>query len=130
MHQMITKAIVIGMKCAEFHHNHSACAGKWDWGFERPENDPVDHFQRKAGRQAPGVPQQAKCKKCYVCPACYYATGPFSGELGIRHLRKIISFRENFLAGKPSKTVISENQADSKTPTKPYAATLSEVFKT
>ena len=22
------------------------------WGLERPENDPVDHFQRKAGRQA------------------------------------------------------------------------------
>jgi len=24
------------------------------WGLERPENDPVDHFQRKAGRQALG----------------------------------------------------------------------------
>jgi hypothetical protein len=107
---MITKAIVIGMKCAEFHHNHSACAGKKGLGG--------------------AAPQQAKCKKCYLCPACYYTPGPFSGELGIRHLRKIISFRENFLAGKPSKTVISENQADSKTPTKPYAATLSEVFKT
>jgi len=26
------------------------------WGLERQENDPVDHFQRKAGRQALGKP--------------------------------------------------------------------------
>ena len=44
--------------------------------------------------------------------------------------KKEISFRENFWLGKPSKTVISENQADLKMPTKPYAITLSEVFKT
>ncbi|MBR3739786.1 MAG: hypothetical protein IKN04_04910 [Clostridia bacterium] len=45
-------------------------------------------------------------------------------------LKKEISFRENFWPGKPSKTVISEKQTDTKMPTKPYAATLSEVFKT
>ena len=44
--------------------------------------------------------------------------------------KKEISFRENFWAEKPSKTVNSEKQADTKTPTKPYAITLSEVFKT
>ena len=115
---------------ADSHNNHSACAGKRDWGFERPENDPVDHFQRKAGRQAPGVPQQAKCKRCYLCPACYYAPGLVSGEHGTVFLKKEISFRENFRLGKPSKTDISEKQTDTKMPTKPYAATLSEVFKT
>ena len=45
-------------------------------------------------------------------------------------MKKDISFRENFWAGKPNKTVISEKQTDAKMPTKPYAATLSEVFKT
>ena len=115
---------------ADSHNNHSACAGKRDWGFERPENDPVDHFQRRAGRQAPGVPQQAKCKRCYLCPACYYAPGLVSGDHGTVYPKKEISFRENFWAEKPSKIVISENQAVVKMPVKPYAATLSEVFKT
>jgi len=45
-------------------------------------------------------------------------------------LKKEISFRENFWPGKPSKTVILGNLTDAKMPTKPYAATLSEVFKT
>ena len=44
--------------------------------------------------------------------------------------KKEISFRENFWPWKPSKIVISENQAVVKMPVKPYAATLSEVFKT
>ena len=44
--------------------------------------------------------------------------------------KKEISFRENFWPSKPSKIVISENQAVVKMPVKPYAATLSEVFKT
>jgi len=44
--------------------------------------------------------------------------------------KKEISFRENFWSGNPSKIVISENQAVVKMPVKPYAATLSEVFKT
>lgn len=44
--------------------------------------------------------------------------------------KKEISFRENFWPRNPSKTVISENQAVVKMPVKPYAATLSEVFKT
>ena len=43
--------------------------------------------------------------------------------------KKEISFRENFWSGKPSKTVILGNLTDAKMPTKPYAATLSKVFK-
>ena len=43
--------------------------------------------------------------------------------------KKEISFRENFWPGKPSKTVISENQANVKVPIKPYAAMPSEVFQ-
>ena len=110
MHQMITKAIVIGMKCAEFHHNHSACAGKKGLGG--------------------AAPQQAKCKRCYLCPACYYAPGMPSEDHGNGLLKKLISFSEIFGAGNPSKTVISGKHARVKTTEKPYAATLSEVFKT
>jgi hypothetical protein len=44
--------------------------------------------------------------------------------------KKIISFRENFWPGKPSKTVISPILKSRKMPVKPYAARLSEVFKT
>ena len=95
---------------ADSHNNHSACAGKKGLGD--------------------AAPQQAKCKRCYLCPACYYAPGPFSGEHGIVSLKKEISFRENFWPGNPSKIVITRNRKDAKTPRKPYAATLSEVFKT
>ena len=95
---------------ADPQNNHSACAGKKGLGD--------------------AAPQQAKCKRCYLCPACYYAPGLVSGDHGIVSLKKEISFRENFWAEKPSKTVISEKQTDTKTPTNPYAATLSEVFKT
>ena len=95
---------------ADSHNNHSACAGKKGLGGT--------------------APQQAKCKRCYLCPACYYAPGPFSGGHGTVFLKKEISFRENFWPGKPSKTVILGNLTDAKMPTNPYAATLSEVFKT
>ena len=53
-----------------------------------------------------------------------------SGGHGIVPPKKEISFRENFWPGKPSKTVILGNLTDAKMPTNPYAATLSEVFKT
>ena len=95
---------------ADSHKNHSACAGKKGLGD--------------------AAPQQAKCKRCYLCPACYYAPGLVSGEHGTVFPKKEISFRENFWPSKPSKIVISENQAVVKMPVKPYAATLSEVFKT
>ena len=95
---------------ADSHNNHSACAGKKGLGGT--------------------APQQAKCKRCYLCPACYYAPGLVSGDHGTVYPKKEISFRENFWSGKPSKIVISENQAVVKMPVKPYAATLSEVFKT
>ena len=102
MHQVITTAIVTWMKRAESRQNHSACAGKKGLG---------------------GVaPQQAKCKRCYLCPACYYAPGLVSyyapglvsGERGNVFPKKEISFRENFWSGKPSKTVISEKQTYAK----------------
>ena len=92
------------------HNNHSACAGKKGLGGT--------------------APQQAKCKRCYLCPACYYAPGLVSGEHGTVFPKKEISFRENFWPRNPSKTVISRNRKDTKMPTNPYAATLSEVFKT
>ena len=95
---------------ADSHNNHSACAGKKGLGN--------------------AAPQQAKCKRCYLCPACYYAPGLVSGDHGTVYPKKEISFRENFWSGNPSKIVISENQAVVKMPVKPYAATLSEVFKT
>jgi len=95
---------------ADLHNNHSACAGKKGLGGT--------------------APQQAKCKRCYLCPACYYAPGLVSGDHGTVYPKKEISFRENFWPSKPSKIVISENQAVVKMPVKPYAATLSEVFKT
>ncbi len=60
----------------------------------------------------------------------YYALGLVSGDHGTVFPKKEISFRENFWPSKPSKIVISENQAVVKMPVKPYAATLSEVFKT
>ena len=110
MHQVITTAIVTWMKRADSHKNHSACAGKKGLGD--------------------AAPQQAKCKRCYLCPACYYAPGLVSGDHGTVYPKKEISFRENFWPSKPSKIVISENQAVVKMPVKPYAATLSEVFKT
>ena len=110
MHQVITTAIVTWMKRAESRQNHSACAGKKGLGG--------------------AAPQQAKCKRCYLCPACYYAPGLVSGDHGTVYPKKEISFRENFWSGNPSKIVISENQAVVKMPVKPYAATLSEVFKT
>ena len=95
---------------ADSHNNHSACAGKKGLGD--------------------AAPQQAKCKRCYLCPACYYAPGLVSGDHGTVYPKKEISFRENFWPSKPSKIVISENQAVVKMPVKPYAATLSEVFNT
>ena len=95
---------------ADSHNNHSACAGKKGLGGT--------------------APQQAKCKRCYLCPACYYAPGLVSGDHGTVYPKKEISFRENFWPSKPSKIIISENQAVVKMPVKPYAATLSEVFKT
>ena len=60
----------------------------------------------------------------------YYALELVSGDHGTVFPKKEISFRENFWPSKPSKIVISENQAVVKMPVKPYAATLSEVFKT
>ena len=99
---------------ADSHNNHSACAGKKGLGDN--------------------APQQAKCKSATFALLAtmlrYYAPGPFSGEHGTLLPKKEISFRENFWPRNPSKTVISENQAVVKMPVKPYAATLSEVFKT
>lgn len=80
---------------ADSQNNHSACAGKKGLGD--------------------AAPQQAKCKRCYLCPACYYAPGLGFGRPWNRSPeKKEISFRENFWAEKPSKTVNSEKQTDAK----------------
>ena len=58
---------------ADSHNNHSVCAGKKGLGD--------------------AAPQQAKCKKCYLCPACYYALGLVSEdhEGGLLKKRNFIS---------------------------------------
>ena len=43
------------------------------WGLERPENDPVDHFQRKAGRQALGKQPTSFLQNVLTLQVCRYA---------------------------------------------------------
>ena len=95
---------------ADSHNNHSACAGKKGLGDN--------------------APQQAKCKGATFALLATMLRGWFRENREPCSRKKEISFRENFWAEKPSKTVNSEKQTDTKTPTNPYAATLSEVFKT
>lgn len=99
---------------ANSQNNHSACAGERGLGA------------------MPSNKQNAKGATFALLATMlrYYALGLVSGDHGTVFPKKEISFRENFWAGKPRKTVISEKQTDTKMPTKPYAATLSEVFKT
>lgn len=95
---------------ADSHNNHSACAGKKGLGDN--------------------APQQAKCKSATFALLATMLRGWFRENMEPCSRKKEISFRENFWPRNPSKTVISENQAVVKMPVKPYAATLSEVFKT
>ena len=95
---------------ADSHKNHSACAGKRGLGA-RPSN-------------------KQSAKGATFALLATMLRGWFRENREPCSRKKEISFRENFWPSKPSKIVISENQAVVKMPVKPYAATLSEVFKT
>ena len=92
------------------HNNHSACAGKRGLGA-MPSN-------------------KQSAKGATFALLATMLRGWFQETMEPCSRKKEISFRENFWPRNPSKTVISENQAFVKMPVKPYAATLSEVFKT
>ena len=95
---------------ADSQNNHSACAGKRGLGA------------------VPSNKQSAKGATFALLATML--RGRFQETMEPCSRKKEISFRENFWPRNPSKTVISENQAVVKMPVKPYAATLSEVFKT
>ena len=95
---------------ADSQYNHSACAGK-----------------RGLGRT---LPNKQSAKGATFALLATMLRGWFQESMEPCSRKKEISFRENFWPSKPSKIVISENQAVVKMPVKPYAATLSEVFKT
>ena len=95
---------------ADSHKNHSACAGKRGLGA-RPSN-------------------KQSAKGATFALLATMLRGWFRENREPCSRKKEISFRENFWPSKPSKIVISENQAVVKMPVKSYAATLSEVFKT
>ena len=95
---------------ADSQNNHSACAGKSGLGA-MPSN-------------------KQSAKGAAFALLATMLRGWFQETMEPCSRKKEISFRENFWPRNPSKTVISENQAVVKMPVKPYAATLSEVFKT
>ena len=95
---------------ADSHKNHSACAGKRGLGA-RPSN-------------------KQSAKGATFALLATMLRGWFRENREPCSRKKEISFRENFWPRNPSKTVILRNRKDTKMPTKPYAATLSEVFKT
>ena len=95
---------------ADSHKNHSACAGERGLGA-MPSN-------------------KQNAKGATFALLATMLRGWFRENMEPCSRKKEISFRENFWPWKPSKIVISENQAVVKMPVKPYAATLSEVFKT
>ena len=95
---------------ADSHNNHSACAGKKGLGTL--------------------LPNKQSAKGATFALLATMLRGWFRENMEPCSRKKEISFRENFWPRNPSKTVISEKQTDTKMPTKPYAATLSEVFKT
>ena len=95
---------------ADSHNNHSACAGKRGLGTL--------------------LPNKQSAKGATFALLATMLRGSFQESMEPCSRKKEISFRENFWAGKPGKTVISRNRKDTKMPAKPYAATLSEVFKT
>ena len=95
---------------ADSHKNHSACAGKRGLGTL--------------------LPNKQSAKGATFALLATMLRGWFRENREPCSRKKEISFRENFWPGKPSKTVILGNPTDAKKPTNPYAATLSEVFKT
>ena len=95
---------------ADSQNNHSACAGKRGLGAL--------------------LPNKQSAKGATFALLATMLRGWFRENMEPCSRKKEISFRENFWPRNPSKTVISRNRKDTKMPTKPYAATLSEVFKT
>ena len=95
---------------ADSQNNHSACAGKRGLGTL--------------------LPNKQSAKGATFALLATMLRGWFRENMEPCSRKKEISFRENFWPRNPSKTVISRNRKDAKMPTKPYAATLSEVFKT
>ena len=95
---------------ADSHKNHSACAGKRGLGTL--------------------LPNKQSAKGATFALLATMLRGWFRETMESFPRKKEISFRENFWPGNPSKIVITRNRKDAKTPRKPYAATLSEVFKT
>ena len=95
---------------ADPQNNHSACAGKRGLGTL--------------------LPNKQSAKGATFALLATMLRGWFRETMESFPRKKEISFRENFWAEKPSKTVISRNRKDTKMPKNPYAATLSEVFKT
>ena len=95
---------------ADSQNNHSACAGKRGLGA-MPSN-------------------KQSAKGATFALLATMLRGRFQESMEPCSRKKEISFRENFGPGNPSKTVILGNLTDAKMPTKPYVATLSEVFKT
>ena len=93
---------------ADLQNNHSACAGKRGLGA-MPSN-------------------KQSAKGATFALLATMLRGWFQETMEPCSRKKEISFRENIWPWKPSKIVISENQAVVKMPVKPYAATLSEVF--
>ena len=89
---------------ADSHKNHSACAGKRGLGA-MPSN-------------------KQSAKGATFALLATMLRGWFRENMEPCSRKKEISFRENFWPWKPSKIVISENQAVVKMPVKPYAARL------
>ena len=95
---------------ADSQNNHSVCAGERGLGA-MPSN-------------------KQSAKGATFALLATMLRGRFQESMEPCSRKKEISFRENFWSGKPSKTVISGNLTDAKMSAKPYAATLSEDFKT
>ena len=95
---------------ADSQNSHSACAGERGLGA--------------------ALPNKQSAKGATFALLATMLRGRFQESMEPCSRKKEISFRENFWPRKLSKTVILGNLTDAKMPTNPYAATLSEVFKT
>lgn len=85
--------------------------------------------EERAGRPQE-CPNKQSAKGATFALLATMLRGRFQESMEPCSRKKEISFRENFWSGNPSKTVISGNLTDAKMSAKPYAATLSKVFKT
>ena len=95
---------------ADPQNNHSACAGKKGLGDN--------------------APQQAKCKSATFALLATMLRGWFQETMEPCIRKKKFHFVKTFGPETPVKPSFQKNKHTQKMPTKPYAATLSEVFKT